>query len=103
MGFLIGCFCVFLRIACAFLRISSDLRKGTSKIQTRLTDPQGKIKKLYFLLVLLFLLHNDFWLWGTPQLVFRVPVGLLYHIGYCVAATLLMAALVKARGDWGER
>lgn len=74
-----------------------------SKIQTRLTDPQGKIKKLYFLLVLLFLLHNDFWLWGTPQLVLGVPVGLLYHIGYCIVATLLMAVLVKARGDWGER
>ena len=81
----------------------ADLRKGRSKIQTRLTDPQGKIKKLYTLLVLLFLLHNDFWLWGTPQLVLGVPVGLLYHIGYCVVATLLMAVLVKARGDWGDR
>ena len=58
---------------------------------------------LYCLLVLLFLLHNDFWFWETPQLVFGVPVGLLYHIGYCIAATLLMAAFVKARGDWGEK
>lgn len=58
---------------------------------------------LYCLLVLLFLLHNDFWFWGTPQLVLGVPVGLLYHIGYCVVAMLLMAAFVKARGDWGER
>ena len=58
---------------------------------------------LYGLLVLLFLLHNDFWLWETSQLVLGMPVGLLYHIGFCVAATLLMAAFVKARGDWGER
>ena len=58
---------------------------------------------LYCLLVLLFLLHNDFWLWETPRLVLGVPVGLLYHIGFCVVATLLMAAFVKARGDWGER
>ena len=58
---------------------------------------------LYGLLVLLFLLHNDFWLWETPRLILGLPVGLLYHIGFCVAATLLMAAFVKARGDWGER
>ena len=58
---------------------------------------------LYCLLVLLFLLHNDFWLWETPRLVLGVPVGLLYHIGFCLAATLLMAAFVKARGDWEER
>ena len=58
---------------------------------------------LYCLLVLLFLLHNDFWLWETPQLVLGVPVGLLYHIGLCLAAVLLMAAFVKARGDWEER
>ena len=65
---------------------------------------KGKIKKLlYALLVLLFLLHNDFWLWETPQLVLGLPVGLLYHIGFCLAAMLLMAAFVKARGDWGER
>jgi len=58
---------------------------------------------LYCLLVLLFLLHNDFWLWETPWLVLGLPVGLLYHIGFCLAAALLMAAFVKARGDWGER
>lgn len=58
---------------------------------------------LYCLLVLLFLLHNDFWLWETPRLVLGLPVGLLYHIGFCLAAALLMAAFVKARGDWGER
>ncbi len=58
---------------------------------------------LYALLVLLFLLHNDFWLWSTPRLVFGLPIGLLYHIGYCGAAALLMAALVKARGGWDDR
>ena len=58
---------------------------------------------LYGLLALLFLLHNDFWFWKTPQLVLGLPVGLLYHIGFCLAATLLMAAFVKARGDWEEK
>ena len=58
---------------------------------------------LYCLLVLLFLLHNDFWFWKTPQLVWGLPVGLLYHIGFCLVAAVLMAAFVKARGDWGEK
>ena len=58
---------------------------------------------LYCLLVLLFLLHNDFWFWETPQLVLGLPVGLLYHIGFCLVAVLLMAAFVKVRGDWGEK
>ena len=58
---------------------------------------------LYCLLVLLFFLHNDFWFWKTPQLVLGIPIGLIYHIGYCLVATLLMAAFVKAREDWGEK
>jgi hypothetical protein len=58
---------------------------------------------LYCLLVLLFLLHNDFWFWKTPQLVLGLPVGLLYHIGFCLVAALLMAAFVKARKDWGQK
>lgn len=58
---------------------------------------------LYGLLVLLFLLHNDFWFWETPQMVLGLPIGLLYHIGFCLVAALLMAAFVKVHGDWGEQ
>ncbi len=50
---------------------------------------------LYGLLVLLFVLHNDFWLWDNAQIVLGIPVGLLYHIVYCIAATILMAIIVK--------
>ena len=49
----------------------------------------------YCLIVLLFLLHNDFWFWETPQLILGLPVGLLYHIGFCIAVTVLMAIFVK--------
>ncbi len=56
---------------------------------------------LYSLLVLLFILHNDFWLWGTPQLVLGLPVGLLYHIVFCLAASLLMFFIVKFA--WREK
>jgi hypothetical protein len=50
---------------------------------------------LYAALVALYLLHNDFWFWNTPQLVLGVPVGLLYHITFCVVVTLLMALFVN--------
>ena len=50
---------------------------------------------LYSLLVVVIILHNDFWFWQTPQIVFGLPVGLLYHILYCLAASLLMISLVK--------
>ena len=50
---------------------------------------------LYSLIVLLFILHNDFWFWETPQIILGLPVGLLYHIMYCLAASLLMFCLVK--------
>ena len=50
---------------------------------------------LYIGLVMLFLLHNDFWLWDNPGQVLGLPIGLLYHIGLCVAATILMALIIN--------
>ena len=50
---------------------------------------------LYIGLVVLFLLHNDFWLWDNPEQVLGLPIGLLYHIGFCVAAAILMALVVS--------
>jgi hypothetical protein len=41
-----------------------------------------------------FLLRDDFWLASDPRLVLGLPVGLLYHGLYCLAAAGLMAALV---------
>lgn len=45
-------------------------------------------------LPILFLLHNDFWLWGDGRLLLGLPVGLTYHVGFCLAAWGVMAALV---------
>ena len=47
--------------------------------------------------ILLYALHQDFWLWRTarPLLFGFLPAGLAYHAGYSVAAALLMALLVK--------
>ena len=50
---------------------------------------------LYVLLVVLFILHNDYWFWQTPQMVLGLPIGILYHILYCIVASLLMFSLVK--------
>ena len=60
----------------------------------------------YCLIVLLLLLHNDFWFWETPQLILGLPIGLLYHIGFCLVVTLLMAVFVRDGGtdnqDWSK-
>ena len=60
---------------------------------------------LYAALAGLYLLHNDLFLWDDPRSVLGLPAGLLYHLGYCLAASALMAALVRwawpLRGDGG--
>lgn len=47
-------------------------------------------------LVLLGLLHQDFWFWNDIEpLVFGfVPIGLAYHIGVSIAAGILWALAV---------
>ena len=44
---------------------------------------------------LLFALHQDVWFWRDPGLLLGLPIGLLYHLAYCLAASLLMWALVR--------
>ena len=50
---------------------------------------------LYIGLVVLFSLHNDFWLWDNPRMVVGLPIGLLYHIGYCIVAAILMMLIIN--------
>ena len=50
---------------------------------------------LYVGLIALFLLHNDFWLWDNPKVIAGLPIGLLYHIGFCVAAAILMMLIIN--------
>jgi len=45
--------------------------------------------------VVLYLLHQDFWFWRSSRLVFGfIPIGLFYHAMFSVAAALLMWLLV---------
>jgi len=58
-----------------------------------------KKRFLYFALFVMAALHQDFWYWRDPSLVFGfLPVGLVYHAGYTLAAALLMWLL--ARHAW---
>jgi hypothetical protein len=50
---------------------------------------------LYTALFLLYLFHNDIWLWNYAELVWGLPAGLAYHVAYCFAAAFLMALLVR--------
>lgn len=50
---------------------------------------------LYGALLLLFVLRIDVWQWDDPRRVLGLPVGLTYHIGICVAVSLIAALLVR--------
>lgn len=49
---------------------------------------------LYAVLVVLYLLHNDLWLWNDASLVLGLPAGLAYHIGFAVATSIVLTLLV---------
>ena len=48
-------------------------------------------------LLALALAFENFWMWSDSRLVFGVPTNLAYHVGLCVAATGVLAAVVR----WG--
>jgi len=60
---------------------------------TQLMTKTGPL--LTFAAALLYLLHQDVWFWLTARpLVFGfLPIGLVYHGAYCLAAAALMWAL----------
>ena len=51
---------------------------------------------VYLAILLLTVLHQDFWLWDDPTLVFGVlPAGLAYHVFYSIAAAAVWALAVR--------
>ena len=52
-------------------------------------------RALYGALGLLYLLHNDLWLWHDARLVLGLPAGLAYPVGYCLVTAALLAMLVR--------
>lgn len=55
---------------------------------------RGPRALLYAALAALYVLHNDLWLWNDPRLILGLPVGLVYHIGFCVAVAAVLGLLV---------
>ncbi len=54
---------------------------------------------VWWAVVVLAILHQDFWLWDDATLVFGfMPVGLAWHAGFSLAAGLLW--LVVAQVAW---
>ena len=50
------------------------------------------------LLVLgIYIVHQDFWNWkkAEPLIFGFLPIGLAYHAGYSILASIMMAMLVK--------
>ena len=49
------------------------------------------------LIAAVFVLHQDFWFWRTPQpIVFGIlPIGLAYHVLYSIVIAALMWLLVR--------
>lgn len=47
---------------------------------------------LGILTLILIVLHNDFWNWAKtdPRVFGYLPVGIWYHAGYCIAASVLL-------------
>jgi hypothetical protein len=52
---------------------------------------------LTLLVVVVYILHQDFWNWRRfhPLILGFLPVGLAYHAGYSLLASVTMAILVK--------
>jgi hypothetical protein len=50
---------------------------------------------VYLAAIVLYILHHDWWNWDNRSLVLGLPVGLAYHVCFCVAASVLMFCLVR--------
>lgn len=52
---------------------------------------------VYGLIILLAVLHQDFWWWDTaePLVLGFIPIGLAFHAGISVVAAVLWALAVK--------
>lgn len=52
---------------------------------------------LALLVVVVYLLHQDFWNWSRiePMMMGFLPIGLAYHVAYSLVASLTMALLVR--------
>ena len=50
---------------------------------------------IFLALLVAFLLHQDLWFWNDSRIVLGLPVGLLYHVLYCLGVSVMMAVLLR--------
>ena len=56
----------------------------------------SKKSLIFALLILLAILHQDFWLKNDPSLVFGfLPATLAYHMGFVIAAAIAWLLVIK--------
>ena len=53
-------------------------------------------------LAALYILHNDLWWWSDGRLVLGMPIGLTYHVLFCLAVAALIAVLVYGEQERDE-
>ena len=59
-------------------------------------DPDTRRVFAYLFLVLLFIFHQDFWLWKNGTLVFGfIPAGLAYHMAFSLLSALAWYLAVR--------
>ena len=50
---------------------------------------------LFLMVVLVYVLHQDYWNWKNAELIFGFrPMGLAYHAGFSILASIMMAIRV---------
>jgi hypothetical protein len=56
-----------------------------------------RVLLLTLLVAAVYILHQDYWNWkkAEPLIFGFLPVGLAYHAGYSILASVTMAILVK--------
>ncbi|MCZ6507664.1 MAG: DUF3311 domain-containing protein [Acidobacteria bacterium] len=61
-----------------------------------------RVRLAGFALLALFLLHNDLWWWNDSTLVLGLPIGLAYHVAFCLVTAAVMAVAALGLGRRNE-
>lgn len=63
------------------------------------TNPRlFRVSKIFvFVVTILFVARQDFWLRDNATLVAGLPAGLAYHLGFCLLVSLVLGLFVFGR------
>lgn len=43
----------------------------------------------------LLILHQDVWLWDSQRVVFGLPIGMTYHVGFSIVVAIVFSLALK--------